>query len=114
MPSIYYSTDFFKIEANLPILLILVNDRKNISYEEQYKYIYENQQNFITAFDIFNTLGNIIYGDKYKTIENISKNNNTCKSPYGISLFNKINSKKRNPNKYKNLVVRGISKNSCK
>ena len=114
MPSIYYSTDFFKIEANLPILLILVNDRKNISYEEQYKYIYENQQNFITAFDIFNTLGNIIYGDKYKTIENISKNNNTCKSPYGISLFNKINSKKRNPNKYKNLGVKGISKNSCK
>ena len=49
MPSIYYSTDFFKIEKNLPILLILINDRKNISYEEQYKHIYENQQNFITS-----------------------------------------------------------------
>ena len=49
MPSIYYSTDFFNIEANLPILLILVNDRKNISYEEQYKHIYENQQNFIIS-----------------------------------------------------------------
>ena len=114
MPSIYYSTDFFNIEANLPILLILVNDRKNISYEEQYKHIYENQQNFITAFDIFNTLGNIIYGDKYKTIKNISKNNNTCKSRYGISLFNKINSKKRNPDKYNNIGFRGISKISCK
>ena len=98
MPSIYYSTDFFNIEANLPILLILVNDRKNISYEEQYKHIYENQQNYI----------------KYKTIENISKNNNTCKSPYGISLFNKINSKKRNPEKYKHLGLRGISITSCK
>ena len=77
MPSIYYSTDFFNIEANLPILLILVNDRKNISYEEQYKHIYENQQNFI------------------------------------ISLFNKINSKNRNPDKYKNIGFRGISKISC-
>ena len=114
MPSIYYSTDFFKIEGNLPILLILVNDRKNISYEEQYKHMHENQQNFITPFDVFNTLGNIIYGDKYKTIENISKNNNTCKSPYGISLFNKINSKQRYPKKYKYLGLKGISIASCK
>ena len=113
MPSIYYSTDFFKIEKNLPILLILINDRKNISYEEQYKHIYENQQNFITSFDIFNTLGNIIYGDKYKAIEDFSQNNNTCKSPYGISLFDKINSKQRHPKKYKNLGQNGISKISC-
>ena len=114
MPSIYYSTDFFKIEGNLPILLILVNDRTNISYEEQYKYMHENQQNFITPFDIFNTLGNIIYGDKYKTIEDISKNNNTCKSPYGISLFNKIISKQRYPKKYRYLGLKGISTISCK
>ena len=113
MPSIYYSTDFFKIEKNLPILLILINDRKNISYEEQYKHIYENQQNFITSFDIFNTLGNIIYGDKYKAIEDFSQNNNTCKSPYGISLFDKINSKQRHPKKYKYLGQNGISEISC-
>ena len=114
MPSIYYSTDFYEIERNLPILLILVNDRKNISYEEQYKHLYENQQNYITAFDIFNTLGNIIYGDKYKTIKSISKNKNICKSPYGISLFNKINSKQRYPKKYKHLGPRGMSTTSCK
>ena len=113
MPSIYYSTDFFQIEKNLPIFLILINDRNNISYEEQYKHIYENQQNFITSFDIFNTLGNIIYGDKYKEIEDSSKNNNTCKSPYGISLFDKINSKQRHPTKYKYLGKKGISKISC-
>ena len=68
---------------------------------------------FYHIFDIFNTLGNIIYGDKYKAIEDFSQNNNTCKSPYGISLFDKINSKQRHPKKYKYLGQNGISKISC-
>jgi hypothetical protein len=113
MPSIYHLIDFYKIEINLPILLILISDRKNISYEEQYKNIYENQQNFITPFDIYNSIGNIIYGKKYETIEDISKNNYTCKSPFGISLFDRIDSKGRYPKKYKYLGVRGISTISC-
>ena len=30
----------------------MMNDRKNLTYEEQYKYIYENQQIFVTPFDV--------------------------------------------------------------
>ena len=52
MPSIYYLYDFYQIEIHLPAFFLLVNDRKNINHEEQYKYMNENQQNFITAFDI--------------------------------------------------------------
>ena len=114
MPSIYYSTDFYKIEGNLPILLIMINDRKNITYEQQYKYIYENQQNFITPFDIYNTLGNIIYGNKYKNIDDNSKNSNNFKSHYGTSLFEKMYSKKRYPKKYRYLGLKGIARYACK
>ena len=114
MPSIYFSADFYKIEIHLPILLILINDQKNISYEKQYKYINENQQIFITPFDIYNTLGNIIYGNNYNEIENITQNKHSCKSPYGTSLFNKMNPKERYPMKYKYLGNYGISKYSCR
>ena len=113
MPSIYYTIDFYKIELNLPIMLILINDRKDKTYEEQYKYIHENQQTFITAFDIYNTLGNIIYGDDYNTIQNLSEKTHTGKSQYGISLFDKINPKERYPDKYDGLGKSGISKSSC-
>ena len=101
MPSIYYIYDFYSIEIDLPMFYILVNDKKNSSYDEQYKYIYENQQNLITAFDFYNTLGNIIFGDKYKYIKSKTRNKDTCKSPYGESLFNQIkNNKNRHPKKY--------------
>ena len=114
MPSIYFSTEFYKKEINLPMLLIIINDRKNISYEDQYKYIYENQQTFITPFDIYNTLGNIIYGNLYYKIENKTKDKNSCKSIYGKSLFEKINQKERKPSKYLYLGSYGISKSVCK
>ena len=92
----------------------MINDRKNISYEEQYKHIQENQQNFITSYDIYNTLGNVIYGNQYKNIKYISNKNNTCKSIHGISLFDKIDSKKRNPKKFQKLAPWGVSNISCK
>ena len=114
MPSIYFSAEFYKKEVNLPMLLIIINDRKNISYEEQYKYIYENQQTFITPFDIYNTLGNIIYGNQYYKIENKTKNKNSCKSVYGKSIFDKINPKERKPSKYLYLGKLGFSKSICK
>ena len=114
MPSIYYSTNFYKNEYDLPVLLLLINDRKNVTYEEQYKYIFENQQTFITAFDIYNTLGNLIYGKKYDVIDNSTQKKTTCKSAYGKSLFYKINSKQRYPMRYKYLGRFGISDNSCK
>ena len=113
MPSIYYSSDFYQREYDLPILLLLINDRKNITYEEQYKYIYENQQSFITSFDIFNTFGNLLYGNRYDTIENNTESRITCKSPFGKSLFEQINQKQRNPMKYKYLGIYGISNKTC-
>ena len=38
MPSIYYINSFYKIEAELPMLYIFLNDKKNFSYEQQYTY----------------------------------------------------------------------------
>ena len=111
MPSIYESYDFYKTEIRLPALFMIVNDRKNISYEKQYKYIQENQQSFITAFDIYNTLGNIIYGDEYENIPNKTIEVDTFKSKRGISLFNKINSKIRFPKNYSDYY--GMSKSVC-
>ena len=102
MPSIYYIYDFYIREIYLPSFFIIINDRKNISYEQQYKFIHENQQNFITAFDIYNTLGNIIYGDKYNDIINKTLEIDSAKSNLGISLFDKINSKERSPKIYTN------------
>jgi len=101
MPSIYFPYDFYLIEEHLPMLYMIINDRKNISYEEQYKNIFENQQTFITSYDIYNTIGNLIFGDKYNNIKNKTDNHDTVKSPYGISLFDKINKKIRNPKLYK-------------
>ena len=100
MPSIYYFYNFYKIEEQLPMLFMIINDRKNISYNAQYKYLNDNQQVFITAYDIYNTLGNIIYGDNYTYIQNKTNNKDSAKTSKGISLFNKINSKKRRPKLY--------------
>ena len=58
--SIQLLNDFFQIEMRLPILFILINDRKNVTYESQYKYLNKNQQTFIIGFDIYNTKIHII------------------------------------------------------
>ena len=65
MPSILYLYDFYKKEIHLPMLYLIINDRKNKSYEEQYKYMNDNQQIFITSLDIYNTIGNLAFGDNY-------------------------------------------------
>ena len=109
MPSIYYLHDFYQIETWLPMLFMIVNDRKNIDYNQQYFNIHENQQTFITGYDIYNTIGNIIYGDNYKNINEKDNLHDTPKSPYGKSLFEKINQKARKPNNYQLM-----SKNVCK
>ena len=105
MPSIYYPYDFYKLEEQLPMLYIIINDRKNISYEEKYKYMYESQQTFISSYDIYNTIGNLIFGDEYNKIKNKTENYDTLKSQYGKSLFEKINQKIRNPVFYNNTGV---------
>ena len=98
IPSIYYLTQFFKYEKVLPMLYLLINDRKNISYESQYYYLNENQQSFITGFDVYDTIIHLIYGDKYGT--NTTKN---IQSKKGKSLFTKINKKKRSPRNYNSM-----------
>ena len=100
IPSIYYLNDFFNYEKVLPMFYLLVNDRKNISYESQYKYIYQNQQSFITGFDIYNTFIHLIYGDKYGTNETYESI-----SIYGKSLFTEINQKNRNPKNYSSMDI---------
>ena len=114
MPSIYFANNFYWYEYDLPVLLLMINDRKNITYEKQYKTIFENQQTFITAFDIYNTLGNLLYGKRYDLVKNSTQNIITLKSSYGKSLFSKINPKQRYPMKYKYLGKFGISDNTCK
>ena len=85
---------------------MIVNDKKNISYNEQYQYIHENQQILITAYDIYNTIGHIIYGDKYKDINAKTALNDTHKSEYGSSLFEEIeDGKKRTSKKYSKIDV---------
>ena len=109
LPSPYYLIDFFKIEKSLPMLYIICNDRKNISYNNQYSFILKNQQILITAYDIYNTIANLIYGDDYELILNKTDKKDTPKSSLGQSLFNYINSKRRKPKKYKKMTL-----NICK
>ena len=105
VPSLYYFDEFYQIELRLPMLYIIVNDMNYSNYDQQYKYIHENQQTFITAFDIYNTLSHIIFGEKYKYIKKKTEKKDRPKSPYGESLFNEINNHKdRNPKSYNNLT----------
>ena len=103
-PSPYHLNEFFSIERYLPMLYLICNDRKNLSYNEQYLNIYNNQQIMITGYDIYNTLANLVFGDKYDFIRNKTEEVETPKSELGISLFNKINSKMRIPKNYKNMT----------
>ena len=105
MPSIYYLNKFFKLEYRLPMLFMVINDRKNVDYNQQYFNIQKNQQTFITGYDIYNTIANIIYGDSYINIANKEDAHDTPKSPNGQSLFEKINQKERNPNNYTNMTT---------
>ena len=99
----YYLNTFYQVERNLPMLYIICNDRKNISYEQQYEYIFKNQQILITGYDIYNTFENLIFGESYNSIKNKTEQKDSPKSKYGISLFNKINAKERFPQKYEKM-----------
>ena len=102
LPSLYHFNDFFLLEKYLPMLYLFTYDKKNISYFEQYKYIHENQQILITSYDIYNTIGFLIYGERYSKIKNKTFSINTPKSKYGKNLFSQINPK-RNPYNFENM-----------
>ena len=103
MASIYYLSDFYKIEIKLAALFIIVNDRKNVDYNRQYYNIQNNQQTFITGYDIYNTICHIIYGENYYNIPNKENFHDTPRSPKGKSLFEEINQKERHPKNYENM-----------
>ena len=90
----------WEIEKQFPIFLLIIPDKKNVSYVEQYSEILKNQQTFITPFDIYYTIRHIIYGDKYT--QNLLKEQNN-ENNKGESLFNYINPKERNCKKYINI-----------
>ena len=107
MPSIYYFNDFFHIEKQLPMLYIITSDKENKTYYEQYLNIHNNQQRFITAYDIYNTLCYLMLGNNYYNNKDI-KIDYISKTKLGINLFDPIN-KKRSPRNYKN-TWKGICK----
>ena len=84
---------------------IIVNDRNNLTYNEQYEFISKNKQTLISAYDIYNTIINLIYGDNYKNIgikSNSKKSKKNPKSPLGESLFKEINQRDRASYLFKN------------
>ena len=85
----------YEIERAFPILIMLIPDIRNKSYEEQYSEIFKNQQTLITPFDIYYTIRHIVYGTEYKN--NLLPEQNL----EGESLFKYINAKERNCTKYK-------------
>ena len=98
MPSAYYFNDFFQFERHLPMLFIFTSDKEDQNYTQQYFNIYENQQKFITAYDIYNTLCFLMLGNSYFN-NNDKKINYIFKSKYGFNLFESIN-QKRSPKMY--------------
>jgi len=87
----------WKIEKHFPIFLLITPDKKKVSYMDQYSEILKNQQVFITPFDIYYTIRQIMYGEEYKN--NLLKEQNN----EGESLFKYINPKERNCTKYKKI-----------
>ena len=106
MPSAYYFNNFFRLERNLPMLFILSPDKLNQTYNQQYNNIHQNQQKFITAYDIYNTICYLMLGNEYYKPNN-KQSNYIFKSNLGINLFDPIKSK-RSPNDYSNM-----DKKSC-
>ena len=84
----------WRIEQSLPIFILLVPDKRNASYEEEYGEVLKNQQNLITSFDIYYTIRHIILGKEYKK-KLLKEQKNE-----GESLFKYINPKERNCTKY--------------
>ena len=103
LPSFYHLSDFYSLEFSLPMFFIIINDRNHKTYEEQYKYIYQNQQTFITGYDIYDTILHLIYGDYYYSIKNNSEDKFSPKSNLGKSLFTKIDQKSRSPKIYEEM-----------
>jgi hypothetical protein len=97
-----FNSDDYQIEYSFPIFILLVPDKKNYSYFQQYSEIIKNQQIMITPFDIYYTIRHIAFGENYKKKPLYGDKND------GESLFKFINAKTRTCNKYKSM-----SKENC-
>ena len=62
------------IEVNNPLLLFIISNYKNLSYEEQYDNMYQNKQTIVTGFDYI--FKDILYktADNSYFLERINKN----------------------------------------
>jgi hypothetical protein len=103
----------YKGESVLPILLIILPNNKKLYESGLYDNLYENQQTFITAYDIHDTFIHLAYSD-FNDIST-KKNGFIYKkehhySPRGESLFNAIGQEKRYCEGYDNYF---IDKSSC-
>ena len=87
------------IEVNNPLLIFILPDKQEKTYEEQYENINKNQQTFITTYDIYHSLKHILNGEDIAiTKSNIEKNGerfDNKKHFLGTSLFNYIDPSER-------------------
>ena len=98
-PFYLLDSEDFNIERVLPTLFLILPNNNILYKDDKYEKIKSNQQIFITAFDIYNTLIHIVYGENNEKLEGklIS---------YGDSLLNELDYKNRycNSSKIANLV----------
>ena len=98
----YYSlfdkiSDERGIEGLLPVFKVIIPNKKIIYDSGLYNNLYENQQTFITPYDIYNSIIHAACSD-YKDIDTKPKNNFEKGGIYswrGYSIFNLIDYKKR-------------------
>ena len=102
IPTIYYlfkAGDFLE-EQYLPALYVILADKKNLTYEEQYLNISINQQKFTTAYDIYETFNNIIFNEEYFNLNNT----NITRSGRGKSILEYIDDKDRSCSSYNYII----------
>ena len=84
---LFDSQDFF-IERTLPVLLLIIPNEAKLYENNLFDKIQSNQQNFITPFDIYDTLIHLAFGKNKKGYKKYHVS-------YGGSLLTKFNYKKR-------------------
>ena len=93
-----------QIELHNPLLLFILSDNEKKTYEEQYGNIYQNQQTFITTYDIYHTLKDILYRkDEEITIKGLEEKGEKFENKkhyLGTSLFRYIDPLERKCSNY--------------
>ena len=87
-PFYLFDSQDFHSEMVLPLLLLIIRNDYRLYKDGLYDKITKNQQIFITAYDIYNTLLHIVFGDIGQEYQKYS-------TQFGGSLLTKINYKQR-------------------